>query len=158
MAPETFASVTNLDGGDYDFKVDLWSLGITAIELAERKPPHAETTSVFKVIVAIASGATPALSEATPASAAFRSFLAAALVKDPMARPAASALLRLPFCTEATQEPLAALAREQVAEAAATLASGGAPAERLSERDMGIGEEEEEEEEGEEGTGNTLQM
>ena len=43
-----------------------------------------------------------------------------------------------------------------MAEAAATLASGGAPAERLSERDMGIGEEEEEEEE--EGTGNTLQM
>ena len=30
-------------------QVDLWSLGITAMELAERKPPHAETTSVFKV-------------------------------------------------------------------------------------------------------------
>ena len=36
-------------------QVDLWSLGITAIELAERKPPHADTTSVFKVIVAISS-------------------------------------------------------------------------------------------------------
>ena len=33
-----------------------------------------------KVIVAIASGASPTLSDATPASAAFRAFLAAALV------------------------------------------------------------------------------
>ena len=35
--------------GDTYSQVDLWSLGITAMELAERKPPHAETTSVFKV-------------------------------------------------------------------------------------------------------------
>ena len=37
-----------------------------------------------QVIVAIASGATPALSEATPASDAFHAFLAAALVKNPI--------------------------------------------------------------------------
>ena len=37
-----------------------------------------------QVIVAIASGATPSLSEATPASDAFHAFLAAALVKDPI--------------------------------------------------------------------------
>ena len=90
-------------------------MGITAIELAERKPPHAATTSVFKVIVAIASGATPTLADATPASAHFRAFLAATLVKDPKDRPSAAALLRLPFCAEATREPLAALARQQAA-------------------------------------------
>ena len=38
-----------------------------------------------------------------------------------MARPSASVLLRLPFCAEATQGALAALAREQVAAAAPTL-------------------------------------
>ena len=37
-----------------------------------------------------------------------------------MARPSASALLHLPFCADATQEPLAALARQQVPEAAVT--------------------------------------
>ena len=44
-----------------------------------------------------------------------------------------------------------------MAEASAVLSSGPTPTDRLSERDMGIGEGEEEGEE-DEGTGNTLQM
>uniref|UniRef100_A0A4W5NAS5 non-specific serine/threonine protein kinase n=1 Tax=Hucho hucho TaxID=62062 RepID=A0A4W5NAS5_9TELE len=36
MAPEVILA---MDEGQYDGKVDVWSLGITAIELAERKPP-----------------------------------------------------------------------------------------------------------------------
>ncbi|GBN24975.1 Serine/threonine-protein kinase Tao [Araneus ventricosus] len=37
MAPEVILA---MDEGQYDGKVDIWSLGITCIELAERKPPY----------------------------------------------------------------------------------------------------------------------
>ncbi|MED6246801.1 Serine/threonine-protein kinase TAO3, partial [Ataeniobius toweri] len=36
MAPEVILA---MDEGQYEGKVDIWSLGITCIELAERKPP-----------------------------------------------------------------------------------------------------------------------
>uniref|UniRef100_A0AAZ3SUH6 non-specific serine/threonine protein kinase n=1 Tax=Oncorhynchus tshawytscha TaxID=74940 RepID=A0AAZ3SUH6_ONCTS len=36
MAPEVILA---MDEGQYDGKIDIWSLGITCIELAERKPP-----------------------------------------------------------------------------------------------------------------------
>lgn len=48
MAPETLAQMGN-DSGEYDTKVDIWSLGITMIELAEMVPPYGDVRSIFKV-------------------------------------------------------------------------------------------------------------
>lgn len=48
MAPETLSQMG--DDSQYDTKVDIWSLGITLIELAEMTPPLADVRSVFKVI------------------------------------------------------------------------------------------------------------
>ncbi len=36
MAPEVILA---MDEGQYDGKADIWSMGITSLELAERKPP-----------------------------------------------------------------------------------------------------------------------
>jgi serine/threonine protein kinase len=41
MAPETLGMSPDAAKG-YDSKVDVWSLGITAIELAEQKPPFSQ--------------------------------------------------------------------------------------------------------------------
>ena len=73
--------------------MDIWSLGITAIELATMLPPWAGA-SMVQVIANVVEGEPPT---ARGGSAALRAFLAAALVKDPGARPAAGELLSHPF-------------------------------------------------------------
>jgi len=115
MAPEAFTG-QSLDGDaddtEYDARVDVWSLGITAIELAERQPPHATKKSVFQVMMQIANAPSPALKEATAASAAFHAFVAAALVKEPASRPTALELGEHAFVASPTAEALVAFVAE----------------------------------------------
>mmetsp|Transcript_5848 Transcript_5848/g.18302 ORF Transcript_5848/g.18302 Transcript_5848/m.18302 type:complete len:689 (+) Transcript_5848:1581-3647(+) len=95
MAPEAFGSVTAIDVSTYDNKVDVWGVGITAIELATMKPPNSELSSVFDIILAIVNGPPPSLSP--ECGDVLASFVAAALVKDPSARPDAGTLLIAPI-------------------------------------------------------------
>ena len=110
MAPETFSQEGD---GAYDTKVDIWGLGITAIELAQLFPPFHETKSVFKVMMLIVNGDPATLDPATPATPEFHDFLRTALVKDPAERPSAAQLLQHDWIRGARHEPLAALVAAQ---------------------------------------------
>jgi serine/threonine protein kinase len=90
MAPEV------LNGDKYDNRCDVWSLGITAIELGEGHPPHCKENLV-RAMMLIAAGERPTLQEPDKWSPEFRDFLSVCLVKDPVGRQSASDLLRHPF-------------------------------------------------------------
>lgn len=93
MAPEVVMCETFKDN-PYDYKVDIWSLGITLIECAEMEPPHHEL-SPMRVVLKIQRGDPPKLTKPTAYSADFNSFLAKCLIKDPSHRPTAQDLLHV---------------------------------------------------------------
>ncbi|XP_076831855.1 TRAF2 and NCK interacting kinase a isoform X3 [Brachyhypopomus gauderio] len=94
MAPEVIACNGNTRA-TYDFKSDLWSLGITAIEMAEGVPPLCDFHPM-KALFLITRSPAPRLSS-TKWSTAFRSFVESCLVKDYTKRPSTEQLLTHPF-------------------------------------------------------------
>lgn len=100
MAPETIQCETVRDY-PYDYKADIWSLGITLIEFAQRDPPHHDMSPV-RVLLKIQKGEPPKLDFPSRWSKEFNDFLTLCLNKDPTKRPTASELLDHPFINDAT--------------------------------------------------------
>uniref|UniRef100_A0A8C6M6Z0 Serine/threonine-protein kinase TAO3 n=2 Tax=Nothobranchius TaxID=28779 RepID=A0A8C6M6Z0_NOTFU len=92
MAPEVILA---MDEGQYEGKVDIWSLGITCIELAERKPPLFNMNAM-SALYHIAQNDSPTL-QSNEWSDAFRSFVDYCLLKIPQDRPSSGELLRHDF-------------------------------------------------------------
>ncbi|XP_076165808.1 sterile20-like kinase isoform X2 [Ptiloglossa arizonensis] len=95
MAPEVVLCETFRDN-PYDFKVDIWSLGITLIEFAQMEPPNHEM-SPMRVLLKIQKSDPPKLDQPGKWSKDFNDFIAKALIKDPTSRPTADELLKHPF-------------------------------------------------------------
>ncbi|KAG8578659.1 hypothetical protein GDO81_010572 [Engystomops pustulosus] len=114
MAPEVVMCETMKDA-PYDYKADVWSLGITLIEMAQIEPPHHELNPM-RVLLKIAKSEPPTLAYPSKWSQEFRDFLKKALDKNPEARPSAIQLLEHPFVTKGVNGKIL---RELVAEAKA---------------------------------------
>ncbi|RHY84832.1 hypothetical protein DYB26_001968, partial [Aphanomyces astaci] len=83
---------------NYDYKADIWSLGITAIELADQRPPLFDEHPM-RVLIQIPRNPPPRLKQPQDWSANFSHFLQYCLTKSPTERPTATACLAHPFIT-----------------------------------------------------------
>ncbi|KAL6629957.1 hypothetical protein ACP70R_029722 [Stipagrostis hirtigluma subsp. patula] len=99
MAPEV------MEQRDYDFKADIWSFGITALELAYGHAPFSSQPPA-KVFLMTLQHAPPSLhnTKEKKFTTAFKNMIAACLIKDPSKRPSAQKLLKHPFFKKAKSE------------------------------------------------------
>lgn len=104
MAPEVIAQ------NGYDEKADVWSLGITAIQLATGEPPLADVHAM-KALLMIVKSDPPQISKGDGYSDDFVDFVNGCLRKSATDRPAAKDLLQHPFLSNAAATDLKPLLR-----------------------------------------------
>jgi len=94
MAPEVILHE------QYNSKADIWSLGITLIEMAEGRPPNSDITNMT-ALLSLPNRPPPKLGNPKLWSPMFNDFLSKVLVKDPEKRLTAIDMMTHPFVTSA---------------------------------------------------------
>ncbi|KAM6323361.1 nik-related protein kinase [Podargus strigoides] len=101
MAPEVIACEENPDS-TYDYRSDLWSLGITAIEMAEGAPPLCDMHPM-RALFLIPRNPPPKL-KSRKWSKKFLNFVESCLVKNYLHRPSTETLLKHSFIRDMQNE------------------------------------------------------
>ncbi|XP_056427331.1 STE20-like serine/threonine-protein kinase [Hyla sarda] len=115
MAPEVVMCETCKDA-PYDYTADVWSLGITLIELAETQPPNHEMNPT-RVLLKILKSQPPNLKNRYLWSQDFKDFLNKCLQRNPQERSSVNALLEHSFVSkDIDNTPLRELVAEVLAE------------------------------------------
>jgi serine/threonine kinase 3 len=94
MAPEI------LNDDKYTFPADIWSTGITAVELAEGQPPYSEL-SYTKALIEISTRGFPGFKKGSKYTKDFVDFVNKCIDKDPKTRAKPEELLQHPFIKRA---------------------------------------------------------
>ncbi|KAF6299077.1 misshapen like kinase 1 [Rhinolophus ferrumequinum] len=101
MAPEVIACDENPDA-TYDYRSDIWSLGITAIEMAEGAPPLCDMHPM-RALFLIPRNPPPRL-KSKKWSKKFIDFIDTCLIKTYLSRPPTEQLLKFPFIRDQPTE------------------------------------------------------
>ncbi|XP_024835920.1 misshapen-like kinase 1 isoform X13 [Bos taurus] len=101
MAPEVIACDENPDA-TYDYRSDIWSLGITAIEMAEGAPPLCDMHPM-RALFLIPRNPPPRL-KSKKWSKKFIDFIDTCLIKAYLSRPPTEQLLKFPFIRDQPTE------------------------------------------------------
>ncbi|CAF0769334.1 unnamed protein product [Didymodactylos carnosus] len=104
MAPEVIACERQMEY-DYDTRADVWSTGITAIEIAEGEPPLAELHPM-RALFTIPRSPPPTLHYPNEWSIEYNDFIRQCLIKDFETRPTAAQLLNHLFITKISSDEL----------------------------------------------------
>lgn len=132
MAPEVFLRTP------YDYECDIWSLGISAIELAQGHAPRCNCHPK-EVCAMTLTCAPPSLEDEKNGrkySKCFRDFVKSCLEKDPHRRPSAKELLGHPFIKKAKSS--ASVARSLLAEKKKDASTSCGKSSRLTNKVLGL--------------------
>jgi serine/threonine protein kinase len=95
MAPEVIRSE------NYDYKCDIWSLGVMAMELVDKDPPYFNYPPMKALFMIIKHGL-PELKNSHLVSAEMIDFIAKCTMRNPNDRPTAHELLQHPWIQRAS--------------------------------------------------------